>query len=40
MGKETTTRDVEVPRDYQEQEAVTTFKSNRIKEGNSMIRVQ
>lgn len=31
---------VELTRDYQGQEAVTTFKSKGIKEGNSISRVQ
>ena len=44
MGKKKTkttkTKYVELTRDYQGQEAVTTFKSKGIKEGNSISRVQ
>ena len=40
MEKKTTTKYVELTRDYQGQEAVTTFKSKGIKEGNSISRVQ
>lgn len=40
MEKKTTTKCVELTRDYQGQEAVTTFKSKGIKEGNSISRVQ
>lgn len=40
MEKKTTTKYVELTRDYQGQEAVTTFKSKGIKEGNSISKVQ